>query len=292
MNSFYGVLGTPACRFHNPALANAITGQGRDLLLWSKQWFETAGFKVLYGDTDSLFVHSGTDDPAKAREQGSKLAAALNSELARYINERWRVPSRLELEFEKLYLKLFLPRVRHGNGGARKRYAGLLDGKDTDNIEFVGMEVVRRDWTALAKQVQRELYHRLFSDQPVDEYLADVVKKVRAGELDDSLIYHKNLRKDTDDYIATTPPHVVAARKSTQPTGRLISYLITTAGPEPIDNVQHPLDREHYVAKQVKPVAEPVLASLGLAFERVIGDDRQFDMYSLLGEATSTDRGS
>jgi len=110
--------------------------------------------------------------------------------------------------------------------------------------------------------------------------------------LDDSLIYHKNLRKDTDDYIATTPPHVVAARKSTQPTGRLISYLITTAGPEPIDNVQHPLDREHYVAKQVKPVAEPVLASLGLAFERVIGDDRQFDMYSLLGEATSTDRGS
>src|SRR5439155_17454669 len=55
MNSFYGVLGTPACRFHNPALANAITGQGRELLLWSKQWFETAGFKVLYGDTDSLF---------------------------------------------------------------------------------------------------------------------------------------------------------------------------------------------------------------------------------------------
>ena len=292
MNSFYGVLGTPACRFHNPALANAITGQGRELLLWSKQWFETAGFKVLYGDTDSLFVHSGTDDPAKAREQGPKLTAALNSELTRYINERWRVQSRLELEFEKLYLRLFLPRVRHGNGGARKRYAGLVDGKEVDNIEFVGMEVVRRDWTALARQVQRELYHRLFSDQSVDEYLADVVKKVRAGELDDSLVYHKNLRKDTADYTATTPPHVVAARKSTQATGRLISYLITTAGPEPIDNVQHPLDREHYIAKQVKPVAEPVLASLGLDFERVIGDDRQFDMYALLGEATSTDQGS
>ena len=29
---------------------------GRELLLWSKQWFETAGFRVLYGDTDSLFV--------------------------------------------------------------------------------------------------------------------------------------------------------------------------------------------------------------------------------------------
>jgi DNA polymerase-2 len=283
MNSFYGVLGTPACRFHNPALANAITGQGRELLIWSKQWFEAAGFKVLYGDTDSLFVQSGSDDPAAARDQGPQLATALNTELARYISERWRVPSRLELEFEKLYLKLFLPRVRHGTGGARKRYAGLLDGAGTDNTEFVGMEVVRRDWTALAKQVQRELYQRLFTDQSVDAYLADLVKKVRAGELDDALIYRKNLRKDTDDYTATTPPHVAAARKSTQPLGRLISYVITTAGPEPLDNVQHPLDREHYVVKQVKPVAEPVLTTLGLDFERVIGDNRQLDMYSLLG---------
>jgi DNA polymerase II len=287
MNSFYGVLGTPACRFHNPALANSITGQGRDMLLWSKHWFESAGFKVLYGDTDSLFVHAGIDDPAKAREQGSALAASLNDELARYIGERWRVQSRLELKYEKLYLKLFLPRVRHGTGGARKRYAGLREGKDVDveNIEFVGMEVVRRDWTALAKQVQRELYHLLFTDQSVDAYLVDIVQQVRDGKLDDALVYRKNLRKDADEYTATTPPHVVAARKSTQPLGRLISYVITTAGPEPLDNVQHPLDREHYVVKQIKPVAEPVLGALGLDFERVIGDRRQLDMYSLFGEA-------
>jgi DNA polymerase-2 len=77
MNSFYGVLGTPACRFHNPALANAITGQGRELLLWSKQWFEAAGFRVIYGDTDSLFVLSGADDPAEARAEGLKLADRL-----------------------------------------------------------------------------------------------------------------------------------------------------------------------------------------------------------------------
>jgi DNA polymerase-2 len=128
--------------------------------------------------------------------------------------------------------------------------------------------------------VQRELYQRLFTDQSVDVYLADVVKKVRNGDLDAALVYRKNLRKDTDEYTATTPPHVAAARKSTQPLGRVISYVMTTAGAEPLDNVQHPLDREHYVTKQVKPVAEPVLATLGLDFERVIGDSRQFDMYS------------
>ena len=263
MNSFYGVLGTPACRFYNPALVNSITGMGRELLLWSKAWFEAAGFTVLYGDTDSLFVDSRDTDPAAASERGRELAAALNSELSRYIQERWRVASRLELEFEKLYLKLFLPRARQSTRGASKRYAGLLGGTDADRVEFIGMEVVRRDWTALAKQVQRELYHRLFTDQSVDAYLSEVVSKVRNGDLDAALVYRKNLRKDADEYTATTPPHVAAARKSIQAQGRLISYVMTTAGAEPLDNVRHPLDREHYVLKQVKPVAEPVLETLG-----------------------------
>jgi DNA polymerase-2 len=56
---------------------------------------------------------------------------------------------------------------------------------------------------------------------------------------------------------------------------------MTSAGPEPLDNIRHPLDREHYVLKQVKPVAEPVLETLGLDFERVIGDSRQIDLYPL-----------
>ena len=214
MNSFYGVLGTPACRFYNPALANSITGMGREMLLWSKRWFEAAGFRVLYGDTDSLFVHSGSEDPGRAREQGRELAKLLNRDIARHIEERWRVPSRLELEFEKLYLKLFLPWARHSTRGASKRYAGLLREGEHDTVEFVGMEVVRRDWTALAKQVQRELFERLFADQPVEQYLAQVVQQVRKGELDEALVYRKNLRKDADEYTATTPPHVAAARKS------------------------------------------------------------------------------
>src|SRR5882672_7134402 len=210
---------------------------GKEMLLWSKRWFESAGFKVLYGDTDSLFVHSASEDPTGAHEQGQELAVRLNDELARFIGARWRVPSRLELEFEKLYLKLFLPRARHSTRGASKRYAGLLSDTDADGVEFVGMEVVRRDWTALAKQVQRELYQRLFSDQSVDAYLADVVRQVRNGDLDGALVYRKNLRKDADEYTATTPPHVAAARKSTRPLDRLISYVMTTAGAEPLDNV-------------------------------------------------------
>ena len=44
MNSMYGVLGTPACRFYNPALANSITGTGKEMLLWSKSGSKQLAF--------------------------------------------------------------------------------------------------------------------------------------------------------------------------------------------------------------------------------------------------------
>ena len=276
MNSFYGVLGTPGCRFHNPDIANSITGLGRHFLLWSKAWFEKAGFEVVYGDTDSVFVRSGIDDSRAAKDEGYSLTASINADLARYVMDTWQVQSRLELEFEKLYRRLFLPPIRHGSAGARKRYAGVLDGEDS--VEFVGMEVVRRDWTTLAKNVQRELYLRLFDGGPVLSFLRGYVRDLRSGELDDLLVYRKGIRKALHEYTAITPPHVVAARKAKTP-GRVVSYIITTAGPEPLDNVQHELDREHYVQRQVRPVAEPVLDVLGLDFDRAIGDDRQLGLF-------------
>ena len=276
MNSFYGVLGTPACRFHNPDIANAITGQGRYLLLWSKSWFEARGFRVLYGDTDSLFVASGLN-AEDANREGPKLALTLTGEITRHVGQQSGVVSRLELEFEKLYRKLFLPAVRSGTEGARKRYAGLISGQS--EVEFVGMEVVRRDWTELAKQVQRELYARLFGEEPVEEYLSGLVREVRQGLHDDWLVYRKGLRKPVTEYTASTPPHVAAARKSKEPAARVVHYLITRAGPEPLDNLTAEPDREHYIEKQVKPVAEPVLATLGLKFAQVIGDDKQLGLF-------------
>ncbi len=275
MNSFYGVLGTPACRFHNTAVANAVTGMGRRLLRWSKGWFEARGFDVLYGDTDSLFVRSGLPVD-EARDAGPRLAGELNEAVAAHVSDEWQVTSRLDLEFEKLYVKLVLPSVRRGRGGARKRYAGLVDGRR--GVEFVGMEVVRRDWTELAKDVQRELYARLFAGEPVDGYLADTVAALRRGELDDKLVYRKGLRKRPAAYTASTPPHVAAARKSRRP-GRVVSYLMTVAGPEPLDALANAPDREHYVDKQVRAVAEPVLAALGLDFDRVVGDDDQLTLF-------------
>jgi DNA polymerase-2 len=280
MNSFYGVLGTPACRFYNPALANAITSQGRYLLDWSKRWFEARDYVVLYGDTDSVFVASGIVDEDEAQAVGAGLMAEFNAALAQYVYDRTGEASKLELEFEKLYTKLFLAKVRGGSGGARKRYAGVRQGNDV--VEFVGMEVVRRDWTALAKDVQRNLYARLFADAAgvgVSAYLAEVVSQLRAGQLDDQLVYRKGLRKPVAEYTRNIPPHVQAVKKSSGPPPRVVNYVVTDNGPELVDELSGPPDREHYLEKQVKPVAVPVLDALGLDFGQVIGDDRQEQLF-------------
>jgi len=279
MNSFYGVLGTPACRFAAPNLANAITGFGRELLLWSRDRMESYGTRVLYGDTDSLFVLSGVPDAREAGILGTRIADRLNRELSEHILKSWRVESRLELRFERLFLRFFLPHMRHGTAGARKRYAGLVQGTEGPEVVFTGMEAVRRDWTDLAKQVQREIYLRLFTDRPLGEYLKETVGDLRAGKMDALLVYRKAIRKNLDAYAASTPPHVAAARKSAGRHGSLVSYLITRNGPEPAETRQSPIDYEHYVQKQIRAVCEPVLAVLGLDFNRVIGDDPQLKLF-------------
>jgi len=279
MNSFYGVLGTPACRFYDPRLANAITGFGRELLLWCQARIEAAGRRVLYGDTDSLFVLTGAPDAAAARAVGEALAASLNRDLARHVEERWRVTSRLDLVFDRLYLRLCLPAVRHGTAGARKRYAGLVEGPGGGRVVFTGMEAVRGDWTELAKLAQRELYARLFSDQPVLEYLRAVIAELRGGRHDALLVYRKSLRKAPEAYTATTPPHVAAARKIPGKTRGRVAYVVTSDGPEPAFDRRHPIDHEHYVERQLRAVAEPVLLLLGQDFDDVSGAKKQLSLF-------------
>ncbi|MCH9648490.1 MAG: DNA polymerase II [Deltaproteobacteria bacterium] len=279
MNSFYGVMGTSACRFHDPALANAVTSFGREILLWSKGHIESLGYRVIYGDTDSLFVLSAAEDDEQAWSRGREIVATLNRELTAHIEKTWQVDSRLELELEKLYLRLVLPPMRGSTLGARKRYVGLVDNDGQGEVVFTGMEAVRRDWTELAHAVQRELYERLFSDRGVDEFLSKTVQDLRAGQHDPQLVYRKALRKSLGAYTSTSPPHVVAARKMKTKPGRLIRYVLTTTGPEPAAERASPFDYEHYVEKQIRPIAEPVLALLGLTFEKVIGDDRQLDLF-------------
>jgi DNA polymerase-2 len=285
MNSFYGVLGTPGCRFFDPRLPTSITRRGHAIIERARVFFEERGLPVIYGDTDSLFVHArqasageaGDAAEAAAASRGRDLAKELTQLLAAEIASEYRVESHLELRFESHYLRFLMPTTRGTERGSKKRYAGTVRRPDgTTHLVVRGLEAVRRDWTPLARRVQRELLRRVFADEPFEEWLLTVARDLVAGRLDEELVYRKRVRRDLDAYAGGgAPPHVQAARmldtSDNESTTSEVEYVMTTRGPEPIERRSAPLDHDHYVAKQLAPVCDVVLPMLGTSFARIAG---------------------
>jgi DNA polymerase-2 len=279
MNSFYGVLATGSCRFAEGALAGAITGFGHYLLRWTKALLQDSGRgTVLYGDTDSLFVDASLSadiTPSRAHQTGEALCAWLNDELAAHVHECFDLPCHLELEFEKYYSRFFLPPMRGDTERARsKGYAGLKVAADgSDEVEIIGMEAVRRDWTDLAHEVQRDLLNMVFRDVPaaaLETRVLDWVDAMRRGERDDDLVYRKALRKSVEGYTRSVPAHVAAARLLPDPRGT-IRYVVTRDGPQPVGYVTAPIDYEHYLEKQIRPIVRTIGQVCDLDVEIALG---------------------
>ena len=53
--------------------------------------------------------------------------------------------------------------------------------------------------------------------------------------------------------------------------------MITTAGAEPAGAPLAPLDYQHYVDRQLLPVADGILGFVGSSFSALV--DRQFDLF-------------
>ena len=169
-----------------------------------------------------------------------------------------------------------MPTIRGSSEGSKKRYAGMKDGE----LVFKGLENVRSDWTVLAKVFQYELYKRVFTNEPVKQYINKTLNAVKAGKMDDELVYKKRLRKPLSSYVKSLPPHVKAARRADKlfeekglplryQSNTSIAYVITVQGPQTVETISAPLDYDHYIEKQIKPIADSILPMISLSFERI-----------------------
>ena len=278
MNSFYGVLGSSGCRFFDPRLASSITLRGQWIMQETARAMQALGLTVIYGDTDSLFVWAGDDtDDQAAVALGQRLAQEMTALWQQRLQDEFGLTSCMELQFERHYRRFLMPTIRGSGQGSKKRYAGLTGSGDSEKLIFRGLETVRSDWTELAKQFQQGLYQHIFHDEDPGPFIRDMVRATRQGEHDAWLVYHRRLRRELNDYQKNEPPHVRAARLAealeSTPQGPFrhrrghIDYLMTTAGPEPVGVRQHAIDYEHYVEKQLRPVAEAILPFIGRHFD-------------------------
>ncbi|AAM87203.1 DNA polymerase II [Yersinia pestis] len=271
MNAFYGVLGSSGCRFFDPRLASSITLRGHEIMRQTRELIEAQGYQVIYGDTDSTFVWlKSAHNDEQATRIGNELVQLVNQWWQNHIQQNFNLPCALELEFEIHYRRFLMPTIRGAEQGSKKRYAGLISTPTGDQMVYKGLETVRTDWTPLAQQFQRELYLRIFQQQPYQDYVRDYVARTLNGELDEQLVYRKRLRRRLDDYQRNVPPHARAARLADEfnrklgrplqyQNGGWISYVMTTAGPEPLETRQSPIDYDHYLTRQLQPVADAIL---------------------------------
>jgi DNA polymerase-2 len=280
MNSFYGVLASPNCRFYNYDLTNAITTFGHYILKTSAELIEKQGYEVIYGDTDSIFVNLNVKTEKQAELIGKKIEKVINSHFDKHVKKVHKQNSFLELEFEKTYIRFLMPRARGSEKGAKKRYAGLIKKEGKEKIDFTGMEFVRRDWTDLSKKFQLELLDRIFHKKEIANFVKKFVDNLRKGKYDSLLIYRKALSKELSEYVKTTPPHVKAARLLDKIEDNVIQYLMTENGPEPIQKLKSKLDYEHYIAKQIKPLADSVLCFYSVNFDDLLQGNKQKTLFS------------
>jgi len=292
MNAFYGVLGTTGCRFFDPRLASSITMRGHAIMHRTRELIEEQGYQVIYGDTDSTFVWLGREHAeADARRIGQTLVDHVNAWWRMHLREQLDIESALELEYDVHFRRFLMPTVRGSEEGSKKRYAGLAAATSAgggEEMVYKGLETVRTDWTPLAQAFQQGLYERIFKREPYEDYVRDTVGRMLAGASDEQLIYRKRLRRPLDEYQKNVPPHVRAARMADEHhlrqgrtalyrKGGHIRYVMTLSGPEPLEVRRSPIDYEHYLTRQLEPIADAILPFLGDSFARLTS--RQQDLF-------------
>ncbi len=276
-NSFYGYLAYPRSRWYDHECGEATTGLGRQYIQDTMHKAESEGFKVLYGDTDSLLLQFEKGGENKVTEFQSKINSSL--------------PGNMELELEDIYPRgVFVSKKAAGKDdknaeGAKKKYALInREGK----IKIRGFELVRRDWSPVAKKTQRKLLQILLETGDVKAAVAmarAVVEELKAGKTPmDDLVILTQLRKKTGAY-AVTSPELAAAQKARKagmkiPENSLIGYVITRSGrtiSEKATVREHAADYDpdYYINNQVIPAVLKLLGAFGYDAEELKASGRQ-----------------
>lgn len=202
MNSFFGYLGFPGSRLYRKEVAAAITGMGVYTIREIIRWVSERGNKVIYSDTDSVYLLSKYKD--------AELSVLEGQEIQSYINERLeemyvKIANRnfLEIEFEKVLQKVVFTE-------AKKRYAYILlwtekEGFAVDkSIKIQGFAAKRSDTNYISKLAQKAVIQMLLegkTKKEVTTYLRELNSKMKRREFtDEQLGVPKGITQPLEKY--------------------------------------------------------------------------------------------
>lgn len=264
-NSSYGYMGFFGARWHSRECAESITAFARHYI---QKTIEEAKkeFDVNYSDTDSICLSLGK----KTKKDVLEFIKKVNDKL----------PGVMELELEGMYPKGIFVAKKSEARGAKKKYA-LLNEKG--ELIVKGFETIRRDWSRLAKTVQRKVFEMVLKEDKKEEaveYVKKVIKDLRTKKFDiQDMIIKTRLQKNLGDY-QNRGPHVAVAEKMRERgqyvgQGTTITYVVTPGKGQIRDRAKQPkeaqdYDSEYYINNQIIPAVGPVLEVMGYKKEDLV----------------------
>ena len=254
-NLFYGAFGNPASRYYDGMIANAVTTKGRNLLQKIINLCEDNNFKVVYGDTDSVFVQ--VDKP-----KVKLLERLINRKIEPY-----------EIESGEYYKSIIY--TGDTTGGTKKRYAGL---QEDGTMKIVGLESIKRDYCVLSRETQIWALERLLYGgdiHSIHKGLRELYKSMLKGVYDQYLVLTKGVKKLSEYQSETSTgrktrglPHVRALKMAYEKgfTNMFdISFVYTKQDVEPVyedQPIPKNINYDHYFDRQIRGVVEPLVTAM------------------------------
>ena len=257
---------SPTNRFYSYDLTAALEESVSWLINSCKEYLESEAYVLCGASTKNLYVQMKPQDASTARDQGALLATRLSRHLAEKANEDYGIDLKLSLTCCEYMNSLVIPaKVSYSKESVEDiRFAAVVDGQ----ARLCGLRISGADWTRVTAIFQQGLYETLFSEENLDEWMKAFVADLKEGKYNDDLVYSKKLLKKVDEYTGSIPPHVKAARMLENP-GKVVRYIMTSRGPVPAEHEPSDIDYQHYMDKQLGPVADTYLSLKGQKFENL-----------------------
>jgi DNA polymerase I len=255
-NAVYGYAGWAGARWYSKEVAESAAALGRETINRAISLAKNLGLTVFYGDTDSLFVN-----------YDEKLVQKFQAEIDRQLG--------LEINLSEVYKRILFTE-------AKKKYAGLrTDGQ----IDVVGLEAVRGDWSNLARDVQNAVLRMVLEDASPSRataYVQDLTRNIKSKKLPlSSFIVWKTLTKSVEAYEVNAP-HVEVAKKMAKDgwpvtAGDKVGFIITKRPGKLFQKAEphykvtiEEVDHDYYVQNQIVPAVARILEILGVSEDQLL----------------------